>query len=99
MYAWLEDRDNKPTPTQYYLMEIACEVRKSRVEKPGKVKLSDMQLRFDLPKRKRRESTIKKFRLANDSRVPMTKARWFAAVGYNPKDKRKSSNDNDNREG
>ena len=45
--AWLDNKESNPDPTQYYLMQIAAEVRRVLAKNPSKVKLDDFQLQFN----------------------------------------------------
>jgi len=47
--AWceyFEDEWNKPDRADYYLAQIACEIRRSQAKHPGSIKLKDFILRF-----------------------------------------------------
>jgi len=43
--AWIEEEIDRPSREDWYLMQIAAEVCRTRVRNPQDVKLSDMKLR------------------------------------------------------
>lgn len=47
---WLADERDEPTPEQFYLMQVACEVRRGYAKHPRQVKMKDFRLRFGRPK-------------------------------------------------
>jgi hypothetical protein len=44
--AWFDEKWNQPSLTDFYLMAIACEVRRVLSKHPGRIKLKDFLLRF-----------------------------------------------------
>jgi hypothetical protein len=44
--AWLREEWNTPTRSDYYLMEIACEVRRVLSSKPGNIKVEHFKLEW-----------------------------------------------------
>ena len=43
---WLQEEQNNPSASDYYLMSIAAEVRRSVVKQPSSVKLDDFRIQF-----------------------------------------------------
>jgi hypothetical protein len=50
--AWLEMQWERPNRTDWYLMQIAAEVRRGLVKRPNDVKTEHLKLRFVLDGRK-----------------------------------------------
>ena len=44
--AWLEENLNDPERSDFYLMQIAQEVRRVLSKKPNKIKLKDFRIKF-----------------------------------------------------
>ncbi len=70
--SWLQLQDNEPTVDQYYLMQIAQEVRRGYAKKPKTVKLEHMKLKF-----KSSVGTITDPKAA----AATAKTRWLTAIG------------------
>lgn len=45
---FLENQTNLPSTELYYLMQIAAEIRRTRVKHPEQVKLDDMKIPFEI---------------------------------------------------
>ena len=43
---WYQERHNRPSITEQYLMSIAAEVRRGYAKHAGRVKMEDLQLQF-----------------------------------------------------
>jgi hypothetical protein len=69
---WLDEQMSTPDRGDWYLMQIACEVRRFMMKDPGRVKPEDFRLRFERPGQKR---------LTREEATAWSKARWFAAAG------------------
>lgn len=70
---WLDQQWDEPSRSDYYLMQIAAEVRRGYVASryARRIRIPDFRLRFQRPRRPRnlREATR------------WAKAKWFAALG------------------
>ena len=44
--AWLQEQWNEPSRTDWYLMQVACEIVRGRVKKPRSIGLKDFKLPF-----------------------------------------------------
>lgn len=44
--AWLAEQWNQPSRTDNYLMQIACEVLRTRLKEPGKAEIKHFRLEF-----------------------------------------------------
>lgn len=79
--AWIERDWEEPSRTDYYLMQIAAEVQKSRVKKPAQVDMNKLKLKFQ----KKGKSTgyspaDPKDRQEIDRKTAASKAAWMAAM-------------------
>lgn len=75
---WVEFRRmnmNNPDRADYYMAQVACEVRRSVVKHPNKVKLSDFLLKFTT-KHKDEKPTQEEIQ----RRTQASKAAWFARL-------------------
>jgi hypothetical protein len=76
--AWLESRWDTPGPREWYLMQVACEVRRVLSKKPEKIQPHHFKLRFrrdgQAPPADPREAAAR------------SKSRWLAAVGVAPRE-------------
>ena len=43
---WLDEEWNRPEPSDYYLMQIAAEIRRVLSKKPRHIKMEDFKLEF-----------------------------------------------------
>lgn len=77
--SWLEDQLERPGRTDYYLMQLTGEVRRSWVQHPGRVRTEDFRLRFEPPGGRPPAATPTPEQEAN-----IAKARWLALVGVKP---------------
>ncbi len=74
---WLEEEEwEHPNSTQYYLMQIAQEVRRVLTKKPGQVKLEHFKMEFSRAVQPPAKSKPAKEKLAR-----YVKSKWKAAVG------------------
>lgn len=55
MLLWLGEEWDRPTKTEYYLMQIACEARRVFSRKPDKIKMEHFKLEFGSPLKRRRD--------------------------------------------
>jgi hypothetical protein len=68
-----EDREmDRPSRTDWYLMQIAMEVCRGRVKEPRRVRLKDMLLKFTRPEDKPP--------MTREQATEMAKARWFGML-------------------
>lgn len=44
--AWLDEQDNQPSRADYYAMQVACELAKTRAKNPNQVKIDGFKLVF-----------------------------------------------------
>ena len=68
--AYFEWEQNEHSKQDYYLAQIAAEVRRTMVKKPSQVKVADSLLKF---------KTTKEVHATN---LSASKAFWFAGVGF-----------------
>ncbi len=64
---WLSVDSKRPKLTDYYLMQVACEVRRKFMRNPGSVKIKEMRLKFDQTKEESgltREEAARRSKLA-----------------------------------
>ena len=71
--AWLDQERNRPTKSEHYLMQIACEVCRGNAKNPKSVKLEQFKLKFTDPAK---ESIL--------VRATRSKNVWMAALGVTP---------------
>lgn len=62
---YLEELYNSPDRHDYYLMQVAAEVRKGNVARPNQVKIDSFKLKFEKPK------PLRAFDADEDSRMMM----------------------------
>lgn len=74
--AWLQQQWNRPTRSDSYLMQIACEVRRVLSKDPRKIHLSHFELEFG-PKSQPRD--VRQMTAAEASLE--AQARWKTAMG------------------
>ena len=72
-HEWLSIKLNAPDQLCYYLAQVACEVRRSYVQHPGRVNLDQFILKFE--NKARVEGAASKKILEK-----MVKAKWMAGV-------------------
>ena len=72
--AWLEENWEAPNRTDYYLMQIAQEVRRSVSKSPNKIQMDQFKVKF-VPKEHKMTKQEKK------SSIASSKSRWFKALG------------------
>ena len=73
--AYLELEINAFNTQNYYLAQIAAEVRRGHVEHPEKVKVEDLLMKFKFEGDKQKV-------LDPETRAAQSKSFWKAAVGY-----------------
>lgn len=82
----LEQRWNEPTITEHYLMQVAAEIRRTRMKNPGRVKLDDLKIPFtkvdELGKPIPKAPPTKK---ELESASKASKTRWAARLGERAK--------------
>lgn len=71
--AWMTMQWDNPDRSDYYLMQVACEVRRVLSNNPRGIKVADFRLQFGQPAAGRPAS--------RQQAAEWSKARWFAAVG------------------
>jgi len=69
--AWLEEEQARPSQTDWYLMQVAAEVRRGYVKDPSSVKLKDMKLVRPKPEQLP----------TKEEAVARSKSRWFGMLG------------------
>lgn len=87
---WLNNQWNEPDKKDYYLMQIAQEVRRVLSKSPSKIKLKDFLIKF---KQGRREPVAKK--PDNKTLAQWAKAKWLGLVGYHRFKGKKRKSDGD----
>lgn len=70
---YLDREESQHDKMDYYLAQIAAEVRRSYVEKPKKVRIQDLMLKFEQPSPKKEMDL--------DSMTRSHKQFWFASLG------------------
>lgn len=73
--AWLEMQWDRPNRTDWYLMQIAAEVRRGLVKKPNSVKTENMRIRFVLSSKRSTPA------LTPGQQMLASKQCWLGAVG------------------
>lgn len=73
--AWKRIEFETPSRSDYYLMQIAQEVRRVLHKNPAKVMLDHFLLKF------KKNSASSKSDIDKSKMISESKARWFAAVG------------------
>lgn len=68
---------NTPSRSDYYLAQIACEVRRGNVKKPAAVALDHLLIKFE---EKTKTKTKKPTQEEIDKRVQNSKAAWAGIV-------------------
>lgn len=71
---WMGEDWSTPSRTDYYLMQIACEVRRVLAKDPGKIRTNHFKLDFGTGK-------AKKPKLTREEAAEKAKASWIAALG------------------
>ena len=77
---WLEEQKNNPSRSDYYLMRIAAEVRKSWAKDPTKIQLNQFRINFVPPKQESEQPS-----LSHEERTAIAKARWFGFLNVRSK--------------
>lgn len=81
---WLDDNYNKPSLSDYYMMQIAAEVRRVLSKNPDKIKLKDFLLSFDTSDKKEKGKKKVDKPSSIQAAANYAKAKWFAITGYKP---------------
>lgn len=68
--AWLEQEIEQPNPSDYYLMQIAQEVRRVLSKKPNQIKLKHFRLKFD-------KETVEN----KEAKARQSKNTWMSILG------------------
>jgi len=76
---YLEQDWNRPRREDWYLAQVAAEVRRSRVMEPGKVKTKELLIEFESGERTDDGNKPTEEQLA--TRTARSKAAWFTRVG------------------
>jgi len=72
--AWLNEDLERPSRSDWYLMQIAAEVARTKVKDPSSVRLSDMKLKADHSEEVRRAVTCEEASVRSRSR-------WYGFLG------------------
>lgn len=72
-WAWLQEQWNNPSRTDYYLIQIAREVRAVLSKNPNQIKFEHLRIKFKEKAEGRKPSVQKAAQWA--------KARWFGLTG------------------
>lgn len=67
---------NRPGLQDFYLMQIACEVRRVLAKNPGDIKVSDFRLQFGKDEHTEQESVADREKTA-----ALAQARWIGSMG------------------
>lgn len=73
---YLEEEINGFHREDYYLAQIAAEIRKGQVKNPKKVKVKDMILQFSIGRKQ------KKTPMDKEESINRSKAFWFGGLGF-----------------
>lgn len=78
--AILEEDDNLSSKQDFYLAQIALEIRRANSKRPKRFKLSDLLIRF----KTREELTPKKVMSEEEKKkhIAASKQAWLGAVGF-----------------
>jgi hypothetical protein len=74
--AWLDMQWDRPARIEYYLMQVAAEVRRTLVRNPAKVDANDFQLKFKV-RGEEKPVTPEQFK----KNVEANKKMWLGIVG------------------
>jgi hypothetical protein len=69
--AWLEEEQSRPSQTDWYLMQVAMQIKRGYVKDPNSVKLEDMRLVKAKPEKP----------VTKAEAVARAKSRWFGMLG------------------
>lgn len=72
---WYKDEMNKPSRSDYYVMQVAASVIRGYAKDASSVHLKNMELEFSF------ESDHAKPKMTKEQAAEMSKARWFAFAG------------------
>jgi hypothetical protein len=75
--AWLEMQWDRPSRTDWYLMQVAAEVRKGLVKRPNAVKTEHLKIKFVLDRKRSARGSA----LTPQEQMALSKHRWLGAVG------------------
>jgi hypothetical protein len=73
--AWLEEEMEKPSREDWYAMQVAAEVRRTRVKDPTSVKLPDMRLKSD------KLEQVPQGPVTRKEAADKARSRWFGMLG------------------
>lgn len=71
--VWLRRQWDRPDRHDWYLMQLACEVRRVLSKKPASIKVQDFKLRFGTEKTKSKPRT-------REEAAALSKAKWLGFV-------------------
>lgn len=69
---WLRDENNRPQRIDYYLMQIAAEIRKPNVKNHRKVRTGDFRLVF---------KDVDKVEEGMEAKIKRSKSAWIGVLG------------------
>jgi len=72
--AWIQKELNTPDRTDFYLMQVAQEVRRVLHKKPNTVTLDQFKIKFSL-------QTARSAETDKQQKIAWSKHRWMSAVG------------------
>ena len=73
-FRWLHIQWNTPSRSDYYLMQIAAEIRRGNLERGQRVAVDDMKLTF-------KSSNEKQDTTSTGDRAALMKSMWMGRVG------------------
>ena len=71
--VWIDGEMDRPSREDWYLMQVAAEMRRTRVKSPQDVKLADMRLKIDRPK--------EAVPVTREDAAARSKSHWFGMLG------------------
>ena len=82
--VWLSWQHNRPDRTDYYLMQIACEVRRIWAAKPDKVRLDQFKITFEESKSSAKSSNAEQRgtvrQPTRQEAAAFARARWLSRM-------------------
>lgn len=84
---WLELEWDKPSRSDWFLMQIAAEIRRVLSKKPKLIQLKHFFLKFTTGKS---DKPIEP-EMTKEEATRIAKNKWFGLVGYKPKKKEKKN--------
>lgn len=80
---WSNQQWNEIDKKEAYLMQIACEIKRSSVKNPNRVKLMDLRLEFKRGSSESANGTAKP-RWTKEQVTAMSKAKWLGMMTRKP---------------